>query len=185
MMYAMYDEVIRKATTTYRFVEQISLLGCNVGLIPRLLRSQLSTAQGEPYLWHLNVRAGLKAEGRASTTVIIDAKPKNKKLLSLYELLDVWGNSDYGWTPLLLLTRDLFTDVDPKDQDRKDFEIKGITERPFVYSMLYASGSVNAGELVGTWNPPGPGSTNSLFLWKDTFSYFVSRINRTTPGFLG
>lgn len=50
-----------------------------------------------------------------------------------------------------------------------------------VYSVWYFAGSVNEGNLTGTWNPPGPSPTNSALLWPETMTYFLTAIAGKSP----
>ena len=114
-----------KNRNLYEFIkEKCHLFGCNEGFIPWLLKRQIPSSQGEPYKWHIPIQDALNETEYSGSTLVIDLKPKqNKTNLSLYELLDVWGYSDSGWTPILLHLSGLFVDADPKKIDRNKFAI--------------------------------------------------------------
>lgn len=183
-MYARYKKSqIENGVFRYEFVEPISLFGCNNGFIPWLLQGQTLSDQNEPYLWHLNVQEALaKTDEYPGSTLIIDLKPKqNKTNLSLYELLDVWGYSDSGWTPILLHLGGLFVDADPNSVNRNDFVIAENKIDGPIYEVLYLDGFIKNGKIVGTWNAPPASPTNAALLWPKTLNYFVQCIRKRTP----
>ena len=186
-MYARYIRTrIGADTTRYEFREQVSLFGCNNGLIPCLLRSKTPAAQGEPYLWHVDVVHELgNLPDYHNSTLLIDLKPKqNKSNLSLYEVMDVWGYSSFGWSPILLRLNGLFVDEDPALTQRHDFSRNDTEVDGPIYEFLYLAGSVNEGKLTGTWNTPPVSSTNAALLWPDTLNYFIRCIRACTPDIL-
>jgi len=174
-MYALYEKIIGKNIERYKFIEQISLFGCNSGYIPWLLRSKIFKSQSEPLRWHLNIYDSLTANGKYNCSLIINLKPKNSSPnLSLYELVDVWGYSESGWTPIMMRLRALFVDDDPTFYDEHNFErnIDDIDDP--IFSMMYLAGSINNGQLTGRWTAPGASPTNSVLLWPNTFEYFAN-----------
>jgi len=186
-MYLRYDKNrMISGSIRYCFREQVSLFGCNVGFIPRLLRLGIPPTQNEPYTWHLNIEEALEstAEYRGSA-LVIDLKPKQQKNnLSLYELLDVWGYSLNGWTPILLHVSGLFVDADPNSFDRNDFSSSESVVGTPIYEVLYLDGSVENGKLIGRWNAPPASPTNAALLWPETLKYFVQSIRERTPDVL-
>ncbi|MBW2038780.1 MAG: hypothetical protein JRI46_04175 [Deltaproteobacteria bacterium] len=101
--------------------------------------------------------------------------------MSLYEVLDVWGYSSYGWTPILLHLSGLFVDEDPASVNRNDFTISDSEIDGPIYEVLYLDGSVENDEIVGTWNAPPASLTNAALLWPGTLKYFVQCIRERTP----
>jgi len=189
-MYARYIRTrVGTDATRYQLQEQrISLFGCNNGYIPWLLRLKIPTGQNEPYLWHVNVVSELGAHpDYLNSTLVIDLKPKqNKTNLSLYEVMDVWGYSSDGWSPILLRLNGLFVDEDPSiiNRKRKYFVRKDDEVDGPIYEFLYLVGSVNKGKIVGTWVPPPASPTNAALLWPNTLNYFVQCIRSCTPDVL-
>lgn len=189
-MYMRYLSERERGRSVYQFVEQCSLFGCNEGFIPWLLRRRIPPSQGEPYKWHLPIRDSMNEVKSNDTdytgsTLIIDLKPKqNKDNLSLYEILDVWGYSDAGWTPILLHLSGLFVDEDPKIVDRNKFVINDSDRDEPIYEFMYLDGSVVDGQLDGRWNAPPASPTNAALLWPEPLAYFFTSIRRRTPGVL-
>ena len=176
-MYALYDKTGHNGSSRYRFREKTSLFGCNAGYIPRLLRQQLTAGLSQPLPWYVNIESSLQAIRQYGQTIIIDLKPNSKKPnLSLYEVLNVWGYSDSGWTPILLHLRGLFIDENPERFDRYDFARKPEETDDPIFSMMYLRGTVKNGQLEGRWTPPGPSPTNSVLLWPDSFRYFQQQV---------
>jgi hypothetical protein len=164
-------------------MEQVSLFGCNNGFIPWLLQLQTPPGQNEPYLWHLDVQKALThTEEYQGSTLVIDLKPKQHKTnVSLYEMLDVWGYSSNGWTPILLHLGGLFVDANPTSVNRNDFTISNNEIEGPIYEVLYLDGSIKDGNLDGTWNAPPASPTNAALLWPDALNYFVKCIRERTP----
>ncbi len=78
-MYALYDKVSKRGSYHYGFREKISLFGCIVGKIPRLLRRRLSDDSTEPLPWHVDVERGLQERGVDNQTFVFDLKPNSKR----------------------------------------------------------------------------------------------------------
>lgn len=186
-MYTRYQKTLLSDNETrYQMAEQISLFGCNEGFIPWLLQLQASPDQNEPYLWHLDIEKSLAGTDEyKGSTLVMDLKPKQHKTnVSLYEVLNVYGYSSSGWTPILLHLGGLFVDADPNSVDRNDFTIsKSEIDGP-IYEVLYLNGSIENGKIIGTWNAPPSSPTNAALLWPDTLNYFVKCIREHTPDVL-
>ena len=180
-MYALYNKAQSKGLTRYRFRKQVSLFGCNSGYVPWLLSKQLTSDSSEPVRWRVNIGDSLKNVGQDNQTLIIDLKPKNK-YLSLYEVLNVWGYSASGWTPVLLHLSGLFIDQDRGHYDKKDFIRTPEEVNDPIFSMMYLQGTINDGQLEGKWTTPGPGATNSVLLWPDVFKYFWQQAKNIIDG---
>ncbi|HOV36974.1 MAG: hypothetical protein KBF95_07250 [Dysgonomonadaceae bacterium] len=186
-MYALYKRTrLEKNATRYEFKKQISLFGCNNGFIPRLLGLKLPPGQGEPCKWHVDVVGELGSHpDYPDCTLLIDLKPKqNKTNLSLYEVMDVWGYSDSGWTPILLRLNGLFIDEDPSLVNRNDFTRMDDDVDGPIYEFLYVDGSVLGGKIMGGWAPPPASPTNAALLWPETLNYFFQCIRSRTPDVL-
>ncbi|MEW6049170.1 MAG: hypothetical protein AB1609_22320 [Bacillota bacterium] len=186
-MFALYrKERSGGGITRYEFRSGISLFGRNAGLIPRLLRQQIPAGQNEPFPWHLDMGRSLELnkEYGKGLTVLIDLKPRNPDNLSLYELSDVWGYSAEGWTPMLFHLRGLMVDVNPSEVSgtRDNFTVRDDEIDEPIYEVLYTSGSIKDGELVGRWASPPRSPTNAVLLWPDALRYFISCIRQRTPG---
>lgn len=186
-MYARYEKTAPGAgSSRYQLAEEISLFGCNNGFIPWLLERQTPRGRQQPYAWHLNLESALNAcpEYRGST-LVIDLKPKQRATnLSLYELIDCWGYSNEGWTPILLYLNSLFVDANPKGVNRSDFTLQADQIDGPIYEFFRLDGSVDDGKLIGTWNPPGASPTNAALLWPDALAYFIKCIKECTPDVL-
>jgi hypothetical protein len=156
--------------------EKVSLYGCNVGEIPRLLRSQLTPGQGEPYGWHVPIE---EIYGSRNEALIIDLKPNSKDAegsLSLYQIRDAWGFSDHGWTPGLFRLRGLVVDGTPSIKTPEDFSLEFLPEGASIYTFTQYEGTVEAGALTGKWIPQRPSSNNSALLGPDALEYFLPQM---------
>ena len=189
-MYMRYLKTSSAGRSSYRFAEKIHLFGCNNGFIPWLLERRISPSQGEPFKWHIPIGESLNGVTKNNTdcngsALIIDLKPKqNKNNLSLYELEDVWGYSNDGWSPILLRLCGLFVDADPKGVDREKFAISDTEREGPIYEFMYLTGSVKDGKLDGSWNAPPASPTNAALLWPEALTYFFESIRRRTPDLL-
>jgi hypothetical protein len=142
----------------YKFREGAKLFGCNEGFIPWFHDGKIPKGQKEPWRWHIAVRASLDDPSNTPSyencSLIIDLKPSQKETnLSLYEILDIWGFSMGGWTPILLRLAGLFIDEeDPKMiRQRQNLVREDKRNDSPIYEFLYISGSVDSGELTGPW----------------------------------
>lgn len=181
-MYVRYEKTHTGGRSSYRFAERCSLFGCNEGYIPWLLAKRTPSAQGEPYTWHIPVQEALDSTEYRGSALVIVLKPKQHKTnLSLYEVLDVWGYSASGWSPILLHLSGLFVDADPATINPNDFSVAdGDREEP-IYEFLYLDGTVSNGKLIGRWNAPPASPTNAALLWPETLRYFIDCIRSRTP----
>ena len=171
----------------WRFVKEspTHLYGCHKGVVARALRNQ-SDGQQEPWSWHVNVSEAFQHQNSSGDVFVIDLKPtqgEENNEFSFYELLDVWGYSDGGWTPALLRLRGLL--IDHKDED-DDLDCNNFTIDPEevdepIFTFAYFAGSIEGGELSGTWNSPRPAASNSVLLWPDALDYFIPIIKRYMP----
>lgn len=183
-MYALYNKHLDGNSFRYTFKEKVSLFGCNSGYIPYLLKQKLEQTSSEPLSLHVNIENELNSSMRTHQTLIINLKPNSSKPNpSLYELIDVWGHSASGWTPVMLYLRGLYVDNNPGFFDVKDFTRSLSDVKDPIFSMTYLSGTVKNGSIEGKWTSPGPSPTNSVLLWPTTFKYFAEKageiINRT------
>ena len=146
---------------------------------------KIGRSQSEPYKWHIELQHALSQDEKlAGLTVIIDLKPKqNKENISLYELMDVWGYSDSGWSPILVHLHGLLVDEDPNRIDRNQFPIKDIDREGPIFEFMYLNGSVSdghsvsEGQLVGRWTSPPASPTNAALLWPEPLRYFLGCIS--------
>lgn len=178
-MYAIFKKKMRKGRTFFRAGTKISLFGCNSGWIPWLLQETMPHGQGEPYPWHVNIEAALaldevRKQFPDAEAIIVDIKPTAKNEFFVCELLDVYGYSCSGWTPLLWHMRVLEIDGEPKANHLEDFDAPG--DGGNIYEFLYAQGSVEDGRISGSWRPPKPSPTNGALLWPEAMTYFIKCI---------
>ena len=171
-MYYLYNKSLTTEKTQYVKEKETHLFGCNIGLIPDFLQRQLKPQDTEPYKWHISVECSLHKAGEPNKTVIIDIKPSNTEYLAIYELVDIWGISSHSWTPILLKMRGLLVDEPTFKYDKNNFAIQVEKENEAIFSVLYLSGTVENGKIVGKWVPPPASPTNAALLWPETIDYF-------------
>ncbi|HEX7343997.1 MAG TPA: hypothetical protein VF398_07020 [bacterium] len=185
-MYALYSKVRIGGGFRYEYAEDACFFGCNSGYLHWLLQKQTPTKQNEPYAWHIDFQKALNNNGYPSMTFVIDIKPKqSKKYVFLCELLDVWGFSEHGWSPMLLLLDGLVTDEDPAVIEKNRFNIEKAHE-PFdpIYEFIYTLGSVEDGILTDKWLAPPVSATNAALLWPKQLNYFLECMRKRTPNVL-
>jgi len=180
-MYYLYQVKKTDGKFAYSQKESISLAGIRSGIIPNFLKTQLSPDTKEPWKWYIRAEDILTHRKLSDHAIVIDIKPKSKTHVFLLELVEIWGYSDHGWTPILMRLKGLLVDEDVTLYDKKSFELKGKSEEEIIYSLLYLDGTVEDGKLKGKWTFPGPSPTNSLLLWPPTLKYFVEAIQKSTP----
>ena len=176
MPYSRYQKTREGNEYRYVFKENASLFGCNNGYIPYFLRKQLDSESTEPLEWKLNMEESFRKGNMADSVVVIDLRPNTN--LSLYEVVNVFGYSAAGWTPIMLHLRGLFIDEDRQSYDEKDFIRKEEEIDDPIFTMMYLTGTVKQGEIVDTWNLPPPAAANAALLWPDTLRYFYSEAQK-------
>ena len=177
-MYYIYK---RTKTTTgfdYQLLEKISLFGCNIGFIPKLLQCYLVDGQNEPLFWHLNILEHYCLKKEPAQVPIINLKPNSATPnLSLFEIVNIYGHSHNGWTPILLHLRSLMEDENPNHHDVKDF--KRTDDQIFdpIFTIFYLRGTVKGGKIFDKWTTPSASPTNSVLLWPETAEYFIAKMS--------
>jgi hypothetical protein len=153
---------------------RINLFGCKAGFIPKLLSPLVPPGKSHPHEWHVPVREALERSGHPNSSVVIDLMPNNAQpFLNLFELRDLWGYSDSGWTPALLHLRELLNEKGAEQGKPSDFRTDERLHYQPVYSFLYLAGTISDGRLVGRWTAPGASPTNSALLWPAHLRYFL------------
>ena len=174
-MYYLYRKSITGGTIRYDSPQESHLFGYKSGLIAKHLQDQLSTDSKEELGWHIPL-VEILANSSPASTLIIDLKPKAGVAVSLCELLDVWGYSACGWTPIMFRAKILFMDDSRNCPQKDSFEIQSDIEKDIVYSFLHIEGTVKSGSIHGKWLAPSPSATNSALLWPKPLEYFMKRI---------
>lgn len=180
-MYALYDRHTDNGKVRLTLSDKISLAGCNSGLIPNSLKEKLSETDNPPIGWTLHTAYDFN---RQNQSVIIDIKPRNKKYSEVFlcELDTVFGFSYNEWTPIMYRLKQLYSDITPDQLNKDSFIYPDNPE--IIYTMLYLAGSFRDGQLIGTWNYPGPSPTNALLLWSEAMTFFHRQVKQYDPDFL-
>jgi hypothetical protein len=139
--------------------------------------------------WHLNQTELLDsfltdAEKAAinSYRLVIDLKPTSEDELLFFEICDIWGCSDPGWTPLMLRLCLMFeaTERQHVQEVRRTWQFRAEGEcrqaREFVYEFLY----LTHGWREGRWGWGTVGSVNGALLFPLHLAFFLEKmgINR-------
>jgi len=180
-MYYIYDRIAEGDGFRYRQRTGYALFGSRSGFIVRRLRSRAAEGRLDSK-WNLDVAEELMREGSPNCSVIVDIKPKSTTQLFLCEITDIWGHSFHElWTSILLRFKGLLVDAALADYVRTEFKPPP-TSPQIIYSILYLSGGISRGEISRTkWLPPGPSSTNSALLWRETLRFFYEAIQNKDP----
>ncbi|MDA8015054.1 MAG: hypothetical protein MPK09_05505 [Gammaproteobacteria bacterium] len=186
MSYMRYNKTATDTGFRYQYVSPCSFFGKHSGDIPNMLRLKMPKGQGEPYDWHVNVPDGLKkiAKPGEGNAFLIDLMPNQKKWVSRLELLDVWGYSNDGWTPLALRLESLLYEARGGPSNPKDFVLRKKDREPLIHTFIYARGGIENGEFTGTWNSSSR-TINSAILHKPALRHFVKSIAESKPNLLG
>ena len=119
MPFYVYKTYIENDQKKYCDKEGVSLAGRNSGIIPKFFFSLCKNigASLEPISWHASSRDLIEIMdlNPENHSIVIDLKPDDKNNISLYELEDIWGFTDDGWTPLLLKLKALLIEVNSLD----------------------------------------------------------------------
>jgi hypothetical protein len=183
-MYGAFRKEKKGRTTRYKLVDKrIPLFGCQNGWIPWLVQMSTPKGQREPYKWHLSMEEALcREEARKYyaeqdyatdvNAILINVKPGSKKLF-ICELVDIWGFSSDGWTPMLWHLQVLSPEGEGCTPDRfGDFSVN--EEDDHLYEFLYARGTFENGKLKDKWIAPVSSPTNGTLIWyPEPWKYFM------------
>lgn len=175
MAYLLYQKIAGQDADEYVQLRSSALAGNRMGLIARHLQGIVAPDTAEPWRWHLPMAATLKQLEPDVDAFVIDLKPDDRTVVSMYEVRNIWGFTDSGWTPILLNLETLLVDDDARVFDKRRFEVAR-AGRERVATFLYLQGGVRGGQLTGTWNFPRPSSTNSVLLWPEPLAYFLEQL---------
>ena len=172
-MYYLYNFQKQETTKKFQKDKETHLFGCNKGLIAHILKEKRPCSSSDECKWQITLEDDLPAIGLESKAIVIDLKPYATGNLSLYELVNVFGYSSSGWTPMMLHLKTIFVDEEGHSDQKESFEItEDMQENVFTFAHVM-DGWIKNGELIGKWTPPRPSSTNSALLWDDVFEYFI------------
>ena len=178
-MHALFDKVPEGDGFRYTFKEEKSLAGRNKGMIPHLLEIHLNGQGSAPLPWHFSVEEEIKRSRWPNCALLINLKPSaTTGRLSLYEVNEVWGFSNGGWTPIMLHLKEISDLEAGGDFRRLSFLRRARHDDDPVFTFLYVNGTVEDGEVTGRWSFPGRSSTNSVLLWPYAFQYFCEEANK-------
>lgn len=172
-MYNAYQKTIEGNKINFKKSDSISIAGNRSGVVVQYLRTILEPLQTEPFEWHIPIESLCSVLKLNGNSLVINVKPvKNDQLL---EVLNIWGHSSWGWTPILLECRELLQEVG--SYDLNNFEVNSsVYEGQSVFTMLYLRGSIKDGKFIGSWNWPNASPTNSVLLWPETLEYFATKM---------
>lgn len=173
-MYCLYKIIEQNGKKEYQFLEQISLAGCNSGIIPKHLRERIGEWDNPPAGWVIPIS---EIYAQRDQAVVIDIKPESNNETVLCELDKVFGYSHPGWSPIMLRLKELFNEntID-LEIDKSSFLYPDTHQ--ILYTMSYLNGSFIDGELTGKWIFPKGSPTNGLLMWPDAISFFYDQIKK-------
>jgi len=184
MFYIYRKAAVDSTTTIYTRIKRpgrVSLFGCREGWLPWILKRKLEgTNASEPWQWHLTEseicrELEIDETQPSGNALVIDLKPGRG--VELYEIVEAWGHSDCGWTPIMLRLREL--KGKPSCSPTIDrFAVDNVACGPPVFSFYYVIGTIKNGDIFGKWTLPPPSSTNSVFLWPEAMTFFTEQANR-------
>jgi hypothetical protein len=176
LLFSLYKLTKAPSGNQFTRLRETNFFGCNQGIVARHLRKTLTPEASEPYRWHFRMEEALRNLEPDAQSFVIELKPSQKNNASRFEVLQVWGYSENGWTPALLELRALLADEDSGEYPRDSFILPSERKLDRVYTFMYIRGSVRDGNLSDKWLPPGPGSTNSVLLWPEALEWFLDKI---------
>lgn len=183
MAYYLYNRTHENGRYHFAFQGKTHLFGCNSGVVAKALKDQIPEGQQPPWRWRVCIPDTLRQQNSRGNVFVIDVMPNNNEH-SYCELLDVWGCSyKEGYSSALLRLRSLLTGQQDDDFDRNDFIIDHEGENEPIFTFVYFNGSIENGQLSGTFTAPGPAATNSVLLWPVDFDYFLPIIQHHTTAY--
>lgn len=175
-MYYWYKRTNETGNVRLTYEEEMSLAGCNNGIIAEELKEILSPSDNPPIGWTIPIA---EKWNRKDYSVIIDIKPKSDDIF-LCELDKVFGFSYKEWSPVMLRLKLLY-DANKGELDKKNFIYPD--DPDIIYTMLYLYGSIQNGKIYGTWNPPF-GTITALLFWPEAMTFFYEQVKKHDSYFL-
>jgi hypothetical protein len=188
-MFAIYKRL--DDLRTHKFVRQVDGLGGGAGPVAKHVRGAVVRNElvDQTFYWHLSERALLaqyltgpeKANGQ-DYRLMIDLKPKSEDELLFFQILDVWGCSEPGWTPVMLKLCFLFeaeTAERVQEVRKAGIFVSDVDFRcaeGLVYEFLY----LKFGWKDGDWGWGTVGSVNGALLFPRHLKFFLKEMIR--PG---
>ncbi|HEX7014683.1 MAG TPA: hypothetical protein VF191_04175 [Cyclobacteriaceae bacterium] len=174
-MYAWYTRTNDKGQTRLELTAEAFFAGCNNGMIAIELKEMITPNDIWPFGWTIPVA---EKWNKQNLSFVLDIKPNSSEAF-LCELDRAFGYCYDGWTSIMLRLKILLQSHEPVN--KRNFICRDNPE--IIYSMLYLSGSVENGQMVGTWKAPH-GMIKSLLFWPEAMTFFVEQIMRWDPEFL-
>ncbi len=177
MPFYLYNVAASSSGRSFAQGAEVKLAGNTGPLAALALRSPSNS--DVPNKWHATgteiVTQILASNPKLSpaTDIVIDLKPR-QKVVSLFRLLDVWGFSSNGWTPIALHLEALFDDEnDDPGPFKKAFHVPS-RKCESVGEFLYLQGAA----AKDTWNWGKIGRVNGTLLWPDAFAYLAGELRK-------
>ena len=168
----MRSSSLKGPNKEYTYIRNVRIAGSRGPLA--LIQKRKNPRARIPFPWHATGAEIVQqiSGPEISNEVIIDLKPYQENV-SLYRLLNVWGYSYEGWTPVALHLEALF--VDRPESSPKRFKRRFLdrgARRDQIGEFLYLQGGVREGK----WNWGMVGRVNGALLWPDAFEYLASSL---------
>src|SRR5690606_11552418 len=174
-MYVWYTRTKENGHTRFELTAEASFAGCNNGLIANELKELVTPKDSSPFGWTLPVAEKWNEQ---NLSFVVDIKPNSSEVF-LCEHDRAFGYCYDGWTPMMLRLKILLQSHEPIS--KRTFVCRDNPET--IYTMLYLSGSVEGGQLVGTWKAPH-GTITALLFWPEATTFFIEQIGKWDPNFL-
>ena len=116
-MYSWYQRTNENGELHLIWEEQMSLAGCNNGIIANELKEIITATDNQPIGWTIPIA---EKWNKQDYSVIIDIKPNTEEIF-LCELDRVFGYSFESWSPIMLRLKLLYNDTTKEDLDKSNF----------------------------------------------------------------
>lgn len=184
-MYALYKRFDHNGKLRLIWDRDISLAGCNVGIIPQHLKEIIIPEHKYPIGWTIPIAEKYHQKDHS---VIIDIKPTNSNEIFLCELDTAFGFCYEDFTPVMyrLINLNPFSQMTVNNTKYEFPYPKDLTynnnQAQVIYMMYYMQGSIQNGRITGSWLPPKNGiTTNTSILWPEAMSFFNAKIKEFDP----
>ncbi|MFH1251383.1 MAG: hypothetical protein V1715_09840 [bacterium] len=103
--------------------------------------------------------------------LVVDLKPNKDKIVSLFQIKNLYGCTDKNWTPICVKLGVIFDEknVENPKQKKQLVNVKKNYFNKDIIEFLYIQKGFQSGK--GNWGPIG--SVNAALLWPEVFKYFV------------
>src|SRR5690606_35049360 len=170
-MYAWYTRKDENGQTQFELTSGAALAGCK-GMIANELGEIVTAKDTKPFGWTIPVA---EKWNKQNYSFVIDIRPNSSETF-LCEVDRAFGYCLDGWTLVILRLKLILKASEPVD--KRNFICA--ENREIIYSIIYLEGSIENGQLVGTWSLPN-GPMTALPFPPQAMTFFMEQVRKWDP----